>query len=168
MTSQYGEEDLYDEDGNLVEPQGTGGGQPEAHTNAEWATLRREKRERGKAEERAKTAEKELAFMRAGIDASTNPMAAYFVKGYDGDITPEAIRAKALEVGLIQAPPPPEPDPVKQASLAAGERIATTAQGGGEVTPKGTAALDEAYAQGGTSAMIQVAREMGIPIQNED
>lgn len=167
MTSQYGEDDLFDDEGNLVErPQGEPGS--EVHTNAEWAALRREKRERGKADERAKTAEKELAFMRAGIDSSTNPLAAYFIQGYDGEITPEAIKAKAMEVGLIAPPAPPAPDPLREASLAAGERIAATAQGGGEVTPRGTAALDEAFAQGGTPAMIQAAREMGIPIQNED
>jgi hypothetical protein len=161
MTSQYEE---YDENGEPIEPPPV---RQEEHTNAEWAALRREKREREKSDERAKTAEKDLAFMRAGIDTSTNPMAGYFVKGYDGEITPEAIKAKAIEVGLLQAPPPPEPDPVKQANLAAGERIATTAQGGGSITPAGTAALDEAFVQGGTEAMIQAAREMGIPIQNE-
>ncbi len=161
-----------DEFGDPLEDEGEDGQQGEqggaTHTNAEWAALRKERRERNKAAERADAAERELAFMRAGIDVEANPMAAYFVKGYDGEVTADAIRAKAQEVGLLQAPPPPAADPVKEAAVAAGERIATTAQGGGQVTPQGTAALDEAYAQGGTPAMIQAAREMGIPIQNED
>jgi hypothetical protein len=148
-------------------PQTPGQGQAPQRTNAEWAALRKEKREREKSDERAANAEKELAFMRAGIDSSTNPMADYFVKGYDGEMTPEAIKAKAIEVGLIAAPAPPEPDPAKQESLRAGERIATGAQGGGSVTPQGVAALDEAYVQGGVESMLQVAREMGIPVQND-
>jgi hypothetical protein len=156
-------EDQYDDDGNLIEPPAQ-----EQRTNAEWAALRREKKGRETAEQAAKDAQKELAFMRAGIDSATNPMADYFVKGYDGEMTAEAIKAKAIEVGLLAPPAPPAADPLKQESLAAGERIATGAQGGGSVTPTGIAALDEAYVQGGTDAMIQVAREMGIPIQNED
>lgn len=161
MSSQY--EEQFDENGDPIEAPPA----PEAHTNAEWAALRREKRKGETAEARALAAEKDLAFMRAGIDTATNPMAEYFVKGYDGEMTADAIKAKAIEVGLLAAPVPPPPDPVKQESLAAAERISQGAQGGGSVTPVGTSALDEAFVQGGTEAMIEAARGMGIPIQNE-
>lgn len=46
------------------------------------------------------TAKQELAFVKAGIDTS-NPRFKYFVKGYDGDLTPEAIREAAEEAQLI-------------------------------------------------------------------
>ena len=165
----YEAEDVYDDEGNQIDPRT---GEPirppaEERTNAEWAALRREKKGKETEKARADALEKDLAFMRAGIDTSTNPMAGYFVKGYDGELTPEAIRSKAIEVGLLAETPPPEPDPIRQANLQAGERQSTIAQGGGSVTPVGTAALDEAFVQGGTDAMIQAAREMGIPIQNE-
>jgi hypothetical protein len=161
MTQQP--EDQYDDNGDLIPATPP----PDQRTNEEWATLRREKRDKEKAEGRAAQAEKDLAFMRAGIDTSKNPLAEYFVKGYDGEVTPEAITAKAIEVGLIAPPAPPEPDPLKQASLEAGQRIATTAQGGGSITPQGTQALDEAYAAGGVEAMLQVAREMGLQVKTE-
>lgn len=46
-------------------------------------------------------ATRELAFVKAGID-SADPMAKYFVKGYDGELSPDAIRAAAIEARLIQ------------------------------------------------------------------
>lgn len=54
--------------------------------------------------EKAAEAEKlqrELAFSKAGIPME-NPMAKYFVKGYDGEFTPEAIRKAAEEANLVQ------------------------------------------------------------------
>jgi hypothetical protein len=32
-------------------------------------------------------------------------MAKYFIKGYEGELEPDAIRQAALEAGLMQAPP---------------------------------------------------------------
>lgn len=46
-------------------------------------------------------ASRELAFVKAGINTA-DPMAKYFVKGYDGEISPDAIRAAAIEARLIQ------------------------------------------------------------------
>lgn len=59
----------------------------------EVAELRREKAE-------AAEAKRELAFAKAGIPMET-PMAKYFVKGYDGELTPDAIRQAAEEAGLV-------------------------------------------------------------------
>jgi hypothetical protein len=44
---------------------------------------------------------RENAFMKAGIPMD-NPMAKYFVKGYDGEISPDAIRTAAEEAQLIE------------------------------------------------------------------
>jgi len=49
----------------------------------------------------ASNAARELAFVRAGVD-SADPMAKYFVKAYDGELSPEAIRTAAIEARLIQ------------------------------------------------------------------
>ena len=48
----------------------------------------------------AEAIKRENAFMKAGIPMD-DPMAKYFVKGYDGEITPEAIRSAAEEAQLI-------------------------------------------------------------------
>ena len=72
--------------------------------------------------------QRELAFAKAGIDPAS-PQAKYFVKGYDGDLTPEAIRAAAEEAQLI-TPQPVQADPDKAAwqqtnRIAAGAETAS-------------------------------------------
>ena len=88
---------------------------------------------RGRADAEAKLAEAErkIAFMGAGIDLA-DPKNAYFVKGYDGENTPEAIRAEAEAAGFL-APPPPAVPLVEQqawdrtANLSAGAPPASPA-----------------------------------------
>jgi len=46
------------------------------------------------------TIKRELAFVRAGIDP-TDAAAKYFVKGYDGDLSQEAIKQAAIEARLL-------------------------------------------------------------------
>ena len=48
----------------------------------------------------ASEAERKLAFVEAGIDPSL-PVAKYFMKGYEGELTPEAIREAAIEAQII-------------------------------------------------------------------
>ena len=64
----------------------------------------RELEDRNKALEaqakEAEAAKRELAFVKAGVDPDS-AAAKYFVKGYDGELTPEAIRAAAEEANLI-------------------------------------------------------------------
>jgi hypothetical protein len=48
----------------------------------------------------AQSAQRELAFVKAGVDLNA-PGAKYFVKGYDGELSPEAIRAAAEEANLV-------------------------------------------------------------------
>lgn len=49
----------------------------------------------------ASQAARELAFVKAGVDPNL-PVAKYFMKGYEGDLTAEAIRAAALEAQIIR------------------------------------------------------------------
>ena len=48
----------------------------------------------------AEAARRELNFVKAGVDPN-DPKYKYFVKGYDGEFTAEAIRAAAEEANLI-------------------------------------------------------------------
>jgi hypothetical protein len=48
----------------------------------------------------ATEAQRKLAFVEAGVDINA-PASRYFVKGYDGDMTADAIRQAAQEVNLI-------------------------------------------------------------------
>jgi hypothetical protein len=62
--------------------------------------LEKEAAELKKQVAEAEAVKREMAFIKAGIPTD-NPMSKYFVKGYDGDITPEAIRQAAEEANLI-------------------------------------------------------------------
>ena len=70
---------------------------------ARMKQLEKENAEAKKLLAEAEVAKRELAFARAGLD----PLSAkdkYFVKAYDGDLTPDAIRQAAVEAQLISPP----------------------------------------------------------------
>lgn len=50
--------------------------------------------------QQASEAERKLAFVEAGIDPSL-PVAKYFMKGYEGELSPDAIRQAAIEAQII-------------------------------------------------------------------
>lgn len=74
----------------------------------------------------AQAAQRELAFFKAGVDLNT-PMAKYFVKGYEGELTPDAIRTAAEEAQLIQPKVAPQET---QAEQKAWDRLTKASQAG--------------------------------------
>lgn len=78
----------------------------------------------------AETARRELAFVKAGIDPNS-PMSKYFMKGYDGELSPDAIRQAAVEAQLIS---PPEATPT-QVEAAGWQKIAKIAAGSQTAQP---------------------------------
>jgi hypothetical protein len=77
-------------------------------------------------EAQSNEAVRELAFVKAGVDLSA-PISRYFVKGYDGEITPEAIRAAAAEANLIKEASASQPQPAEQQAWG---RVANAAKVG--------------------------------------
>jgi len=73
---------------------------------------------------------RELSFRDAGVDPSSK-QGQYFMRGYDGEMTADAIRAEAAELGLtgqpVQAQQP-------QVDYGAEQRIAMAADDAGPVT----------------------------------
>ena len=78
----------------------------------------------------AESATRELAFVKAGIDPNS-PMSKYFMKGYDGELSPDAIRQAAVEAQLIS---PPEATPT-QVEAAGWQKIAKIAAGSQTAQP---------------------------------
>ena len=74
---------------------------PKDPVRARMKQLEKELNESKQALAEAATLKREVAFIKAGIPMD-NPMAKYFVKGYDGEISSEAIRQAAEEANLIQ------------------------------------------------------------------
>lgn len=97
--------------------------------------LRKQVRESADAEKRAETAERKLAFIEAGVPNSK--AADYFVKGYDGELTTESIKAAAIEAGFLEADPAEKPDPELDAEAAAQGRIAAAENGASDTAPPG-------------------------------
>lgn len=96
------------------------------------------------AEARAAAAERELAFAKAGLDLA-DPKMAYFVKGYDGEVAPDAIKAAAEAAGFVgqQAP---EQSQVPPQELAEHQAAASLAAGGSLEPPEGNADYEAAMA----------------------
>jgi len=102
-------------------------------------------------------ATRKLAFVEAGVDISS-PAAKYFIKGYDGDLNVDAIKAAATEIGLVGAPPPPVTDP----QLVEHQRIAGTHKDSTVMTS--TAEYAEAIAKAKTAdEVFHIARRFGSP-----
>ena len=73
---------------------------PKDHVRARMRLLEKEAAELKKQLAEAETVKREMAFIKAGVPMD-NPVAKYFVKGYDGEVSPEAIRQAAEEANLI-------------------------------------------------------------------
>jgi Zn-dependent peptidase ImmA (M78 family) len=72
---------------------------------------------------------RKMAFAEAGIDVNA-PQAKYFIKGYDGEVSAEAIRAAAQEVNLLpqQQQPKEVVDDSEKRAWARLQRASTAAE----------------------------------------
>lgn len=76
--------------------------QPKNPVRARMRELEAENKRKDELLAQASQAQRELAFLKAGVNPE-NPMAKYFMKGYEGDLEVEAIRKAAEEANLIQS-----------------------------------------------------------------
>jgi hypothetical protein len=61
---------------------------------------------------------RELAFTRAGID-TTSDLGATLMRGYDGELTTEALQPLAAQMAGLAPPPPPDDTPPEPSALEA-------------------------------------------------
>lgn len=146
------DDDDYDDDD--VEPD-----QKPEREGKEWAELRRTKKERDKAKDELNLLKREKAFMKAGIDPD-DPRLSYFVKGYEGDIAPEAIKAEAIKAGFLQE----QVEHVDESPVQAQARIQAAANDGAGAMQVDIAALDQAFTSGGSDGVVAHLQQIGIPI----
>lgn len=129
--------------------------------------LRRAAKASKKLQAELQQIKRELAFAKAGLPLD-DPKMNYFVKGYEGDLEAEAIREAALAAGFL-APPAPAPaqaEPQVQQVAAAQQRIMAASAGATAEDVTEAAALarmEAAMAEGGLEAMLDIARQYGIP-----
>lgn len=95
-------------------------------------TLREKAKEADQLRSQLAELNRREAFRDAGINPGDSKMS-YFIKGYEGELTPDAIRAKAIEDGFL-ADAEAE---ARNAELEGHERMDATAAGTQTQTPKG-------------------------------
>lgn len=106
---------------------------------------------------------RENAFLKAGVNPE-DPKAKYFVKGYDGELTAEAIQTEAKVLGLL---PEPGPTAEQQENLAAQQRIEGVAAGAQPQYLQYEETLKQAMAEGGVAALTAAAAQLGIPLAED-
>lgn len=129
-------------------------------------SLRRAANSKKKLEQELNDLRRELAFARAGISLD-DPKMRYFVKGYDGEYTPEAVTAAAIEAGFVQQQ---TANPALAEAASAQERVMAASAGAiyeDASEQVALARLQAAMEEGGMDAMLDVARQYGIPIATE-
>jgi hypothetical protein len=130
----------------------------------------------GELEARLAEMERRAAFSEALGTAATDPKVKYFIKGYDGELTPEAIRAEALEAGVLQPPQERTTDQTQNQpssqEMAAHARMQASAEGAQgnrpidlleALGPRGSKKPEEITAilrQAGPGAPFRLAQDM--------
>lgn len=150
--------DIYTED---TEPETY----EDANDGVDIKGLRQAANKAKKLERELSQMQRELAFHKAGIPLN-DPRMNYFVKGYEGELEAEAIRQAAVDAGFLQIQSEPEEDPQIHESALAQERVMRASAGAmPEDVSEGAALsrLEAAMAEGGVEAMLEVARQYGIP-----
>lgn len=130
--------------------------------------LRRAANKGKKLESENQQLKRELAFFKAGIDTD-DPRMKYFAKGYDGEMTAEAVRQAAMDAGFLQTQSAAQ-NAQNLEVASAQERVLTASAGAAYEDSSENAAfsrLEQAMEEGGVDAMMEVARQYGIPIATE-
>ncbi len=125
-----------------------------------------------KLEAELNSMKRELAFARAGLPLD-DPRLQYFIRGYDGDLDPEAIIFSAHEAGFVEF----EDEESETEYIDGSEDDGTPELGGQQRVMRASAGatsedisegaalgrLEAAMNEGGLDAMLDVARQYGIP-----
>lgn len=116
-----------------------------------------------KLEQELAQMQREMAFYKAGLPQD-DPKMKYFIKGYEGELDAEAIRTAAAEAGFLQVQQQQAP----QENLAAQAEMRVMAASAGAIAEDNSEAaalakLEQALNEGGIEAMLDVARQYGVP-----
>lgn len=101
--------------------------------------------------------ERELGFLKAGINTE-DPKMKYFLKGYEGDLSAEAIKQAAIEAGLV-APPDEQ---ISQDELRQHQQVANASAGaeGNQPEPDLMAKMDKAK---NPDEIMKLLSDAGVP-----
>ena len=93
--------------------------------------LRKKARQYDEVSTKMTQLEREMVFAKAKLDLDSDPRLRYFVDGYKGELTVEAIRAQAEKDGFLNVT---QPQPTtSDDEIKAHQRLVNASQGGGDV-----------------------------------
>lgn len=124
--------------------------------NTDIRALRQAAKERNDLAKQLAASQRELAFAKSGLDFA-DPKLKYFVNGYDGELTSEAIRQRAQEDGFL-APPP---DTTSQEEVNSHQRMANASSGAGD--GKQPDFLDKVRQANNQDEVMKLVMEQGLP-----
>jgi len=131
--------------------------------------LRRAASKSKKLESENRNLRRELAFAKAGLPLD-DPKMSYFIKGYDGELTAEAIKEAAFDAGFLQQSEQQMQAPAPTAALDGQQRVIAASAGAISEDISEAAALarmEQAMAEGGMAALMDVVQQFGIPVASE-
>lgn len=82
--------------------------------------------------EAARSAQRELALIKAGVDISS-PTGRLFAKAYDGELDVEAVKSAAMEYGVVAPPSPTTASPDEQAAWTRSQAAQAAGSPAGEI-----------------------------------
>lgn len=141
---------------------------PDDRDADDFKLLRAKAKKADEYEREMTTLKRELAFVKAGVPMD-DPKMNYFVKGYEGELDPVAIRQAAIDAGFM-APPQQQTDHAVQQAQQGQAAVMAASSG---VQPEfdlssGLYALEQAYNEGGVEGMLAVAQQYGIRTSEYD
>jgi ribosomal protein L12E/L44/L45/RPP1/RPP2 len=141
----------------------------QSEQNPKW---RRELEKRAKAGDAAvkelETFKRREAFRQAGLDPEDKKVS-YFVRGYDGELTKDAITEEATAAGLL-APADDgdgksaQGEPEQNPAAATLDKIGEAASQGAPLAPDAKQDLEKAYEQGGSDGLMDALEKLGVQI----
>lgn len=137
--------------------------------NPNWRRdLERRASEGDKAKKELESYKRRDAARSAGLDPD-KPLVGMFLKGYDGELTADAIKDAAAEVGLIDATATPTGDQSdeKPPEHPAQGQMDAIGEAAGAPTPTGVdtaAELAKAYESGGVEGLLDQVEKYGVPV----
>lgn len=137
--------------------------QPVDDDDEDFKNLRAKAKKADQYEREVMTLKRENAFIKAGVNMD-DPKMGYFVKGYDGELTSEAIKEAAISAGFMAAPAAAAPDPaVQQAQAGQAAVVAASAGTQPEFDTDAVAyGMQQALAEGGMDGLAAYAQQYGI------
>lgn len=112
---------------------------------------------------------RELAFAKAGLPLD-DPKMNYFIRGYDGEMEPDIIRETAMQAGFLVSQGSPQEPQTNQGFQQSQQRVMSASAGAMSEDNSEAAAIsrmEAAMQEGGLEAMLDVARQYGIPTSTD-